>query len=74
MKHSKFIAGLLSGVGVSLLIVAFNKKFNNRQKGEGNEMGFAHPDEHRKSHVKSNLRKAMDKANHIKQEHKTSPL
>jgi len=73
MKHSKFIAGLLSGVGVSLLIVAFNKKFKNRQEGGGDKTGFTYHDE-TKSHARNHLRKAMDKANHIKQEHKTSPL
>ena len=72
MKHSKLILGLISGAGIVSLCWLLDKKFRMSRNLEKAHSEAEDHEEHRKHHVKSVLRKTMDKASHIKQDHKST--
>jgi hypothetical protein len=68
MKRSKLIIGICAGATLAAVIgILIYKNSKSRQT-----IGEVKSDEHPKSDAKNHLRRTMNKANHIKHEHRNS--
>ncbi len=78
MKKSKLISSLITGAALAaaagILIYRNSKNCKKNNVNADLEAEFTNQLRHAKAGAKSHFRKTMDKANHIKQEHKTSYL